>query len=146
MSPTEQVPSAEQLAALRSDVRHIQSDITEIKGDVRTASQRMDALRVELSARIESTDNKLTDRIDRLNGKIDGKIDEVNAKIDSKIDGLNAKIDSKVDGVNGKIDGIRVELTEIRKSVSSAKVWALILYGTLFASILTIVGRAFKWF
>jgi len=135
MSPTEQVPSAEQLAALRSDVRHIQSDITEIKGDVRTASQRMDALRVELSARIESTDNKLTDRIDRLNGKIDGKIDEVNAKIDSKID-----------GVNGKIDGIRVELTEVRKSVSYAKVWALILYGTLFASILTIVGRAFKWF
>jgi len=178
MSPIEQTTSADPLVALCSDVHHLQSDITEIKGDVRIASQRMDSLRIELSTKIDNTDKKidsfrsdLTARIDggtvrtdlarsELTGKIDevnktltGKIDGSNKDLTSKIDGSNKDLTSKIDEVNktltgkidGKIDSVRGELTEIRKSISAAKIWALVLYGALIAAVFTLLARAFKW-
>ena len=167
MSPIEQTTSADPLVALCSDVHHLQSDITEIKGDVRIASQRMDSLRIELSTKIDNTDKKIdsfrsdltaridggTVRTDLARSELTGKIDEVNKTLTGKIDGSNKDLTSKIDEVNktltgkidGKIDSVRGELTEIRKSISAAKIWALVLYGALIAAVFTLLARAFKW-
>jgi hypothetical protein len=134
MAPAEQGTSAEQFGELRSDVRHIQSDVTEIKGDVRTQTQRMDTLRADLSTRIDGANS----RTDLVRSELSDKVDGLRVELSGKVDGLRVELTDKIDGVRG-------ELTGIRKSVSSAKVWALILYGSLIASTFTLLARAFKW-
>jgi hypothetical protein len=66
-----------QLARLRSDVQHVQKDVTDVKVDLRRVGDRLDAMN-------ERFDGKL----DAMNGRIDGKLDAVNGRID----GLRAEI------------------------------------------------------
>jgi outer membrane murein-binding lipoprotein Lpp len=86
------------LGEIRSDVRHLQADVTELKAEVRATNQKVDVLRVELTARI---------------------------------DRLDAKVDAKVDA--------------LRDSLSSAKIWALLLYFGLAGGMLFTMARGFKW-
>lgn len=44
----------ERAARLEATVNHIQSDITELKGDVRRLDARIEALRIELTGKIEA--------------------------------------------------------------------------------------------
>jgi hypothetical protein len=49
----------EQFVELRSDVRHIQSDLTEAKAEVRAVTQRLDMLRDDLTGKIEKVGAKV---------------------------------------------------------------------------------------
>jgi hypothetical protein len=44
----------ERTARLEATVNHIQSDITELKGDVRRLDARVEALRIELTGKIDT--------------------------------------------------------------------------------------------
>jgi len=68
------------VAELRSDVRHIQSDVTDLKPDVRALEQKFDK-----------------------------------------------------------------EISAVKNSLWSAKVWALLLYFALAGSLLLVLARGFKW-
>jgi septal ring factor EnvC (AmiA/AmiB activator) len=47
------------LGELRADVRHIQSDVTDIKAEIRVANQRIESLRKETGEQIGKLDQKL---------------------------------------------------------------------------------------
>jgi outer membrane murein-binding lipoprotein Lpp len=109
MSSKEGASEEPSLGEIRSDVRHLQSGITDLKAEVRATNQKVDGLRVELTARI--------DRLD--------------AKVEAKVDSLRTNF-------NGKIDALR-------DSLSSAKIWALLLYFGLAGGMLYTMARGFKW-
>ena len=50
MPVNERDDQAVQIAELRADVRHIQSDTTDIKAELRTTNQRIDELKDSLSS------------------------------------------------------------------------------------------------
>ena len=54
MPANERDDQAIQLAELRADVRHIQSDTTEIKADLRATNQRLDSLAQRMDEKFES--------------------------------------------------------------------------------------------
>ncbi len=123
MSSNEDIDRAEQLGALRSDVRHIQSDVTEIKTDIRG-----------LSARIDRTDAKL----DAVRGDLSGRIDTLRDELSARIDASNAKTDALREDLSTKIDAIK-------ESIASAKLWAMLLYVGLAGGIFYAMARGFKW-
>jgi peptidoglycan hydrolase CwlO-like protein len=47
-----------QVGELRADVRHIQSDVTDLKADLRVTHQRIDSLRKETGDRFDKIDEK----------------------------------------------------------------------------------------
>jgi peptidoglycan hydrolase CwlO-like protein len=49
---------AVQVAELRSDVRHIQSDVTDIKADLRVTHQQIESLRKETGEQFDKVDQK----------------------------------------------------------------------------------------
>jgi chromosome segregation ATPase len=111
------------LGELRSDVRHIQSDVTDIKADLQITNQRIESLRRETGE----------------------KIDKLDQKIDQKIEKLDQKFEAKFDKVDSKFESLRKEIVEIRESLGSAKVWALWLYLGLAGSLFYVLARGFKW-
>lgn len=63
---------SEQLAELRSDVRHLQADVTELKTEVRAINQRIDVLGEKLDKKIDELrdkgNEKMTDLLLRVEG------------------------------------------------------------------------------
>ncbi len=77
MSSSDGANERQQTGELRSDVRHLQSDVTEIKAEVRVVHHRIDALRSELTGRIEKLDAKAETLRTELTGKIDALKDSL---------------------------------------------------------------------
>ena len=76
----------ERIARLEVNVEHIQSDITEMKGDIRRLDTKIDAVKTSLDAKIDAVAGSL-------NTKIDTVAESLNAKIDAVRDSLaSAKI------------------------------------------------------
>jgi len=116
LPPLEATPMTEtgnpmelRIVTLESDVRHIRSDISDLKVDVRRLNDKMDVLRTDL----------------------DGKIERVRVDLDTKIDGVRIGLDAKLDS--------------LRDSISSAKVWALLLYVAQGATLLGVMAHGFGW-
>jgi tetrahydromethanopterin S-methyltransferase subunit G len=81
--------------------------------------ERIDALKAELSARIDSVGARIDATRSELNGRIDGvgaRIDATRSELNVRIDGVDARIDS----VGARIDATRSELLE-RIDTSAAK-------------------------
>jgi uncharacterized protein YlxW (UPF0749 family) len=57
--PEPETSMDEHTARLTATVEHIQSDVTEIKGDIRRLDTKIDAVRSELSAKIDKTQDAL---------------------------------------------------------------------------------------
>jgi uncharacterized protein YlxW (UPF0749 family) len=141
MSFSEDTNRAEQFAELRSDVRHIQSDVTDLKTEVRAVNQRLDTLRdkvdqhaadqvrrtdelrKELAGKIGDGDTKvdtvrtdLTTKIDTVHTDLATKIDTVRTDLTTKIDTVRTDLTTKIDTVhtdlNAKIDTVRNDLSE----------------------------------
>jgi predicted nucleic acid-binding Zn-ribbon protein len=62
----EEVPVEERLARLESKVEHIQSDVSEMKVDIRRLNDKIDGVDQRLSAKIDGVDQKLTAKFDSL--------------------------------------------------------------------------------
>ena len=106
---------AVQVVELRSDVRHIQSDVTDIKADLRLTDQRIDSLRKETGQRFDKVDQKFE------------------------------KVDEKFESVRKEIGEVKKEVGEVKDILASAKIWALGLYFALAGSLLYVLARALKW-
>jgi prefoldin subunit 5 len=64
-----------------------------------------------------------------------------------------AKLEAHVEHIKSDISDIKTDVREVRKttqdikdSISSAKVWALLLYIGLGGSLLFVMAKGFKWF
>src|SRR5271156_5869630 len=66
MPLSERDEQAVQIAELRSDVRHIQSDVTDIKVELRAWNQRFESLEKKTDARFEKIDQKFDSLKDSL--------------------------------------------------------------------------------
>ena len=62
----------ERLARLESNVEHIQSDVSEMKVDIRRLNDKIDGVDQRLCAKIESVDQKFTAKFDSLKDQISG--------------------------------------------------------------------------
>ena len=109
----------EGLGELRADVRHIQSDVTDIKAEIRITNKRMESLEEKVDTKLE--------------------------KIDQKIESLRKETGEKIDKLDTKIESVRKETVEIRESLGSAKLWAFCLYIGLAGSLFYVLAHGFKW-
>jgi chromosome segregation ATPase len=123
-------PLEERVARLEANVEHIQTDIADMKIDIR-----------RLSDKIDSVDQKLTAKIDSVEQKLSAKIDSVDQK-------LTAKIDSVKDSVTILAINVEKSFAHVEKSIASLhaarafdRVWWLLMSGAL----LGVMARAFKW-
>jgi predicted RNase H-like nuclease (RuvC/YqgF family) len=66
MPVNERDDQAVQIAELRADVRHIQSDTTDIKAELRTTNQRIDSLRQGTDERFEKLNQRLDERFEKV--------------------------------------------------------------------------------
>ena len=114
------------VAELRSDVRHIQSDVTDIKADQRVTHQRIESLRKETAEGF---------------AKVDQRFESVRKET---AEGF-AKVDQRFEKVDQKFESVRKEIGEVKDSLASAKIWALGLYLALAGSILYVLAKGFKW-
>ena len=105
-----------EVAELRSDVRHIQSDVSDIKASIRATDQRLESFRKETDQKFESLRKETAQQFD---------------KVWEHFDRLEQKFDSKFDS--------------LKESLTSAKLWALGLYITLSGSLFYAMARGFKW-
>lgn len=62
---------SDQLAELRSDVRHLQSDVTEIKAELRVVNQRIDVLSDKVDKKLDALSNKVDTNLNALRDKVD---------------------------------------------------------------------------
>lgn len=103
-------------ARLEEGVAHIQSDVSEMKIDIR-----------------------------RLDAKIDGLRDALTARIDGLRDTLTTKIDGVIESLTEKVDGLKESVTKlavmIEKQRGVDRVWWLVIAATL----LGVMAHGFKW-
>ena len=146
----EEVSVEDRLGKLESTVEHIQSDVSEMKGDIR----RLDA---KIDAKFDEVNRKIDTKFDEVNRKVDTKFDEVNRKVDAlkdsiagKFDAGNASTAAKFDAVNAKFDAVNASIAaqtvSIEKALSRLVVRALTLYIALAGTLLTVMGHGFHWF
>ena len=109
-----------QIARLEANVSHIQTDVADIKVDLRRTNDKVDRLREDLTQKIEGVREDLTQKIEGVRGDLTQKIEGV-----------------RVD-LTGKIDGVREDLTAM-------KIWALGMYLALAGSLLFVMAKGFKW-
>jgi chromosome segregation ATPase len=122
-----------QVGELRADVRHVQSDATDIKADLRITNQRIEALGKETGKQFDKVDQKL----ETLRTETMARFDKVDQKFD--------KVDQKLEKVDQKIETVRKETAEVKDSLASAKLWALGLYVGLAGSLFYVLARGFRW-
>jgi outer membrane murein-binding lipoprotein Lpp len=119
----EEIAVEERSTSLEPTVAHIQSDVTEMKADIRRLDGKIDAVDKSLSARIDAVEKSLSAKIDRLDGKLDAFKDSTAAKFDA---------------VNASISKLAIS-TE--KGFSKMVLWVIGLVGVL----LTVLARGFHW-
>lgn len=113
-----------QVAELRSDVRHIQSDVSDIKTDLRATNQRIDTLEQKMERKFEVAKQDLDKRFDE-------------AKKDN---------DKRFEKVEERLDRLDVGIVAIKDTLASWKVWAIGLYAGLAGSMFFVMAKGFKWF
>ena len=150
------------VAELRSDVRHIQSDVTDIKADQRVTHQRIESLRKETAEGFAKVDQRFESvRKETAEGfaKVDQRFESIRketaegfAKVDQRFESVRketaegfAKVDQRFEKVDQKFESVRKEIGEVKDSLASAKIWALGLYLALAGSILYVLAKGFKW-
>ena len=104
------------IARLESDVGHLRSDVTEIKVDVRSLRDRMDAMGVQLTAKIESSSAQ-----------------------------LNAKLDHFADQTNNRFDDVYRKFDDLKASIAGIKTWTLTMHIALAAALFGTMARGFGW-
>jgi predicted nuclease with TOPRIM domain len=121
---------AMQVAELRADVRHVQSDTTDIKAELRATNQRLDSL-----------SQKTDERFERLEQKFDERFEKSDARVDERFD----KIDGRFQKVDDRFERLEHKFEQLKESLASAKIWALGLYIALAGSLLYVLAHGFKW-
>jgi chromosome segregation ATPase len=109
-----------QVAELRADVRHVQSDTTEIKAELRATT-------TEIKTELRATTTEIKTELHATTTEIKTELRATNQRIDSLSESINKRID------------------DLKDSLASAKIWALGLYVALSGSMFYVMARGFKW-
>ena len=80
--------------------------------------------------------------MDRLESKFDAKLDSLDHEFALKLDSLDGKFDGKFDSLDRKFD---VKFDSLKDELSTAKIWALLLYVALATGTFSTMARAFGW-
>lgn len=142
MTESDQENLTIQVAELRSDVRHVQSDVTDIKADLRITNQRIESLRKETGERFDKHEREINARFDKQEREINARL--TTSRFD-KVDARFDKVDARFDKVDQKFEAVHKEIGDVKDSLSSAKVWALGLYIALAGSLFYTLAHGFKW-
>ena len=110
----------ERIAKLEANVEHIQSDVSDIKIDIRRLNDKVDGMDQRLSAKIDAVDQRLSAKIDNLDRKLSDKIDAADQRQSARYDSL-------------------------RDSISKHVTWAIGLYIGLAASLFAMIAHGFHW-
>jgi outer membrane murein-binding lipoprotein Lpp len=110
------------IARIESDVAHLNSDVGEIKLDLRALRDKVDTI-----------DARLTDKIDGL------------ATVTQRIDSATMHLAERADRHEPKIDLLRDDTAALRSEIASAKYWGLAFGMTLSGVMLTVMARGFGW-
>ncbi|HEY6927402.1 MAG TPA: hypothetical protein VI653_28260 [Steroidobacteraceae bacterium] len=149
------------LGEMRSDIRHLQSDVTDIKADQRNRFDKIDACFDKVDQRFDKMDarfQKVDERFDQMDArfqKADERFDQMDArfqKVDERFDQMDARfqkaderIDDRFDKVGDRFGSLDKEIAGLKGSIASAKIWALGLYVALAGTMLGVMARGFKW-
>jgi chromosome segregation ATPase len=118
-----EIPVEERVARLEEKVEHIQSDVSEIKRDLR----------------------RLNDKVDDVDKRLGAKIDDVDKRLNAKIDNLDQKLSAKIDSLDQKQVSLALTMekgfAELKIGRALDRVWWLLML----AALLGVMARAFKW-
>jgi chromosome segregation ATPase len=109
-----------QVAELRADVRHVQSDTTEIKAELRATT-------TEIKAELHSTTTEIRAELHSTTTEIGAELHSTSTEIKTELRATNQRID------------------DLKDSLASAKIWAFGLYVALSGSMFYVMARGFKW-
>jgi outer membrane murein-binding lipoprotein Lpp len=116
-------PVEDRIAILESDVKHIRSDVSDLKTDVR----------------------RLNDKMDGMDQRLNGKMDAIDQRLNGKMDAIDQRLNAKIDGVKDLVasQALATEKSFAKLNVGRAldRVWWLLIA----ASILGVMARGFKW-
>jgi chromosome segregation ATPase len=119
-----------QVAELRADVRHIQSDVTDIKADLRITNHRIESLETKTDGRFE---------------KVEQKIETLRKETGDRFEKADQKLETFRKETGDRFEKVMYTINELRDSLASAKIWALGLYVALAGSLFYVLARGFKW-
>jgi hypothetical protein len=143
----EEVTVEDGLSRLPTAIEHLQSDVSEIKGDIRllhgktvdkSLSAKIEAVDQRLADKIEAVDQRLSDKIDAVDQKLSAKIDAVDQKLSAKIEAVDKSLSARIDAVK---DSLAAQAVSTEKSFSKQVVWIVGVAATL----LTAMARGFHW-
>ena len=128
------------------------SDATDLKTEVHSTHQRIDALR----DRMDQNTTFLIQRMDNMQAELRKEITSSVAALRTEIGGLRSEMTGSVATLRTEIGGLRSEMAgsmaELRKGIESvdkslgaAKIWAMTLCYTLVGAILIVIARGLKW-
>jgi outer membrane murein-binding lipoprotein Lpp len=141
----EEITVEERSTSLEPIVVHIQSDVTEMKADIRRLDGKIDAVDKSLSARIDAVDKSLSARIDAVDKSLSARIDAVDKSLSAKIDRVDGKLDAFKDSTAAKFDAVNASISNLaistEKGFSKMVLWVIGLVGVL----LTVLARGFHW-
>jgi chromosome segregation ATPase len=155
-----EIPVEERIARIEAHTEHMQSDMSEIKSDLRGIRVEVREMDNRLNGQIDEVDKRLGGKIDevdkRLSGKIDevdkrlgGKIDEVDKRLGGKIDEVDKRLGAKIDGVKDALAGFQLE-TERRFAIIERKLadntrWIIGVGLTVTIAVLGGMAGGFVW-
>jgi hypothetical protein len=132
----------ERLSRLEATIEHIQSDVSDIRTDLRRTNDKVDAIRSDMHA-----------GFDRVRSEMHTGFDGIRSEMHAGLDGLRGEMHAGLNGLRGEmhaeIGGLRKDIYErldaLKDSLGSAKIWALLLYIALAASLLGTLAHGFGW-
>jgi predicted nucleic acid-binding Zn-ribbon protein len=116
---TQEVSVEDRLARLETHTEHIQSDIADIKIDLR----------------------RLDDKIGRVDEKLTAKFDAVDQRLTAKFDAVESKIEAVDLRLTDKIEQLIQGVADLKSGKWETRAWWLV---TL-AAVLGVMARGFKW-
>lgn len=128
------------LGEMRSDIRHLQSDVTDIKADQRIGFDKIDDRFDKVDARFEKIDDRF-DKVDDRFQKMEDRFD----KVDVRFQKMDDKVDARFLKADDRFGSIEKGLADLKVSLASAKVWAIGLYVAFAGTMLLVMARGFKW-
>jgi hypothetical protein len=108
--------AAREDSPMEARIARIESDVAHLNSDVGEIKLDLRTLR---------------DKVDELGAGLNGKIDAADTRLTGKIDALDTRLTGKID--------------QLRNEISSAKIWALMLYMSLAALNFGALARGFGW-
>ena len=110
------------------------SDATDLKTEVHSTHQRIDALR----DRMDQNTTFLIQRMDNMQAELRKEITSSVAALRTEIGGLRSEM-------AGSMAELRKGIESVDKSLGAAKIWAMTLCYTLVGAILIVIARGLKW-